>query len=235
MGDNILQHSFIEQADSGYFYIRNGHSNKYMSFPAVRPYLSIRRHGHFQPAMAVRASQSDADRFARHPLQNEQETFSSAPAPTTAPTSRPAAYANGNSTRPSSSTASTSFVTLPSNVTDSGTSPSRLGQLEWRQRRQRSSISDVHRQLHVSHPRSADNTMHFAITTDSNNSEQILETDQLPAGQSVPSGGQPLSVDTVRPLRQRGRHRRRPDPSEIPATSIRQPTLSARADGPIHC
>jgi hypothetical protein len=184
--DNQTQQWFIEEVGDGTFYIRNGHSNKYLTSHATNSTQGDLTGSTLQQWRFVLANPTDGP-TAHYELQGDVNDSAGSSHAT-------ALGSPGYSTGPSGAPGSAidldgvnDYVQLPSGLVSSS-DITVSAWVKWDGGGNWQRVFDFGNNT-TSYmfltPRSADNTMRFAITTGSNGSEQMLETSALPVGEWV--------------------------------------------------
>ena len=186
-GDNILQHWFVEDAGDGYYYVRNGNSNKYLTVGAGGTVYqwSPARNRAIQQWEFVLASPDPASATVAH-YKFENNGLDSAGTNDAVLVGGPS-FVSGPSGQAINFDGSNDYATLPAGIANSDDITIAAwvrwdGGAAWQ--RIFDFGNDTTSNMFLT-PASGDGTMRFAITTEGGDGEQMLDTDALPVGEWV--------------------------------------------------
>jgi hypothetical protein len=185
MADNLTQHWYIQNAGNGSFYIQNANSNKYLANSTVNDIQFDNTAPNFQRFQFVL---SNPTRPAQAQYKFEGNVNDSSGTNNGAASGNPT-YSSGPTGQGQaiSLNGTDAYVKLPSGVA-STKDITVAAWVNWSGGNAWQRVfdfgNDTTSYMFLT-PLSAANTMRFAITTASNTSEQILDTDPLPIGQWV--------------------------------------------------
>jgi hypothetical protein len=180
VGDGLAHKWFLEEAQGGYYYIRNGLSNKYLTGSVAMSQWSLTGSNN-QQWQLVRVAPTGSQ-IARYKLDGSTAGVSGI---NNATASGAPTFMNGRLGQAINLDGIDDYVTLPSGVASSK-DITVSAWVKWNGGNAWQRIFDFGNDMSsymFLTPSSADNTLRFAITTSGNANEQMLDTAPLPIGQ----------------------------------------------------